>query len=183
MNEVLNAIYGRRSIRKYENKPVPEDVVETILKAAAYSPSAMNRQPWRFIVIEDREKIKELSGKVKKQMGLLGYALKFSEIIRSHEDTVFYEAPLLILVCTGKDDKWGHINCGIVAQTMFLAAYSLGLGSCYIGFANTLNNDIETLKELKVPEGYEIVAALIFGYPAENKETPQRNPKIINWIK
>lgn len=183
MNPVIEAIRKRRSIRKYQDRPVPKDVIDAILYSSVLSPSAMNRQPWRFIVIENKGKIQELSRKVKKQMGVLGYALRFGEIIKSKEDTVFYGTPLLIIVCAEKDDKWSHINCGIIAQSMFLAAYSMGLGSCFIGFANTLNNDPETLKDLKVPDGYEIIAPLVFGYPAEQKSEPKREPKIVNWIK
>jgi nitroreductase len=143
----------------------------------------MNRRPWRFTVIEDRDKIQELSRKVKKQMGVLGYALRFGEIIQSRDDTVFHGAPLLIIISADKEDKWSQINCGITAQTMFLAAYSIGLGSCYIGFVNTLNNDPESLKDLKIPEGYEIVAPLVFGYSAEQKPEPKREPKVTSWIK
>lgn len=183
MNPVIEAITKRRSIRKYLDKPVPKEIIDTILNTVVMSPSAMNRQPWRFIVIENKEKIQELSAIVKKQMGLLGYALRFTEIIQSKKDTIFYNAPLLIIIAAEKDDKWNKINCGIIAQSMFLTAYSLGLGSCYIGFANTLNNDPDTLRELKVPENHEIISPIIFGYPADTKEPPKREPKVINWIK
>jgi nitroreductase len=182
INPIIEAITRRRSIRKYLDKPVSREIIDTLLNTAVMSPSAMNRQPWRFIVIENRQRIRELSEKVKKQMNLLGYAHRLAEIIQSKNDTIFHGAPLLIIITAEKDDKWSRINCGIIAQSMFLAAYSLGLGSCYIGFANTLNNDSTTLKELKVPENHEIIAALIFGYPAETKEQPKRGPRVINWI-
>ena len=98
MNKVIEAIRTRRSIRKYADRPVPKEAIETILNTAVFSPSAMNRQPWRFIVIEDKDRIKELSRRVKKQMGVLGYALRFGEIIQSKDDTVFYGAPLLVII-------------------------------------------------------------------------------------
>ena len=181
-NPVIDAIYARRSIRSYLDKPVPKDQVKKLLSAGVMSPSAMNRQPWRFVVIQNKEKIKELSRHVKKQMGLLGYGLRFAEIVKSQEDTVFYSAPLLILVCAEKNDQWSRINCGILAQTMFLAAHSLGLGSCYIGFANSLNSDAAVLADLSVPKDQDIIGALIFGYPSEKKEAPVREPRVIKWI-
>lgn len=183
MNPVIDAITKRRSIRRYLDKPVPREIIELLLNTAVMSPSAMNKQPWRFIVIENKERIRELSEKVKKQMGLLGYGLRFAEIIQGKRDTIFHNAPLLIIIAADRNYKWSKIDCGIIAQSMFLAAYSLGLGSCYIGFANTLNNDKETLKELKVPENHEIISPLIFGYPAETKEAEKREPRVVNWIR
>lgn len=181
-NPVIDAIYARRSIRRFQEKSVPKDTVKKLLSAAAMSPSAMNRQPWRFVVIQNRDKIKELSRHVKKQMGLLGYGLRFTEIVKSQDDTVFYSAPLLILVSAEKNDQWSRINCGILAQTLFLAAHSLGLGSCYIGFANALNSDAAVLADLSLPKDHDIIGALIFGYPSEKKDAPVREPRVIKWI-
>ncbi len=181
-NSVIDAIYSRRSIRSYQDKPVPKETIKTLLSAAVMAPSAMNRQPWRFVVIESKDKIRELSRQVKKQMGLLGYGLRFTEIVKSQDDKVFYGAPLLILVSAEKEDQWSRINCGILAQTMFLAAYSLGLGSCYIGFANSLNNDPSILSDLGIPREHDIIGALVFGYPSEKKEIPAREPKVLKWV-
>ena len=183
MNPVIDSLRKRRSIRKYQERQVPKEIIDSLLATAVMSPSAVNRQPWRFTVIEDKKRIAQLSGKVKKQLGLLGYAVELDGRLASKEDTIFYNAPLLIIVSAEKGDKWNGINCGILAQTMFLAAYSLGLGSCYIGFANTLNNDPEALKELGIPESSEIIAPMIFGYPAEEKSAPRREARILKWLK
>ena len=182
---VTDAIRERRSIRKYERKPVPEAIVKELLSLAVYSPSAMHREPWRFIVITDPKKIKELSDDVKRLTPLVGLGMKFVERFQSRKDLIFYDAPLLVLVCAPKGDEYAVLDCGILAQTMFLAAYSHGLGSCFIGFARSLNKDEKVLKELGVPAGYEISAPLIFGYPAEKKEVPERKyeDKVLKWCK
>jgi len=182
---VTDAIRERRSIRKYEPRPVPEQIVKELLSLAAYSPSAMHREPWRFIIVTDPKKIRELSDAVKRLMPLIGLAARFVERMQSREDTIFYGAPLLILVCAPKGDNWAMLDCGILAQTMFLAAQSHGIGSCFIGFAQSLNKDEKLLKELGVPSGQEIVAPLIFGYPAEKKEVPERKyeDKVLKWYK
>lgn len=173
-NPVLSAIRARRSIRKFQAKPVPPGLVEELLRAASFSPSAMNSQQWRFTVITSPAKIRELSDAVKRLTPREGLHPRFAARFESREDTLFYNAPLLILVSSGRPNKYAEIDCGILAQTMFLAAQSLGLGSCFIGLAQPLNNDKNLLASLGLPDGYEIVAPLIFGYPAEEKEAPER---------
>ena len=193
-NPVLKAIRERRSIRKYQDKPVPKEVAEQLLASAVFSPSSMHREPWRFVVVSDKRKIRELSDDVKRLTPIVGLAQRFVEKMQSRDDLIFYSAPLLILVTAPRGDllsqavspgnKWTQIDCGLLAQTMFLAAHSLGLGSCYIGLAQVLNKDKELLKGLGVPADHDIIAPLIFGYPAEEKEAPQRrfNDKILKWI-
>jgi len=186
-NLVLETIRERRSIRKYEDRPVPREVIEELLSAAVMSPSAMNRQPWEFIVVTDHKVIRELSDRVKRRLGALGYLQRFAEMLSSREDLVFHGAPLLVIVTAPRRSPWQGVNmvlldCAILSQTMFLAAHSLGLGSCFIGFAFCLNEDPETLKMLGVPKDRVIAAPLIFGYPAERKQTPKRKVKIAKWI-
>ena len=80
--EVEKAIIGRRSVRDYLDKDVPEEVLEQILKAGAMAPSAMDKQPCRFIVIQDKKLIKELSDKVKQKAGVLGMAGRLAERLK-----------------------------------------------------------------------------------------------------
>ena len=101
--ETRDAIIGRRSVREYESKQVPKDVINQILKAGAMAPSAMDAKPCRFIVIANQEKIKELSSKVKDKLGVIGLGLKMSEVMKSNKDTIFYGAPLLHPYRGGKD--------------------------------------------------------------------------------
>jgi nitroreductase len=178
-----DCINNRRSVRDYLDKPVEAEKIEKILNAGAMAPSAMNLQPWRFTVVENKSKIRELSDKVKKNLGLLGRGLELAELIKAKEDTIFYGAPLLIFISAGKTSKWAKIDSGLAAQNMMLTAYSLGLGSCYIGLANSLNNDKEVLKELAIPEDCEIIAPLIFGYPRQWPKPKERKPRILKSIK
>lgn len=182
--ELIDAIKGRRSVRAYLDKPVEKEKIDRLLEAGAWAPSAMNGRPWRFTVITDKKRIAELSDEVKKSLGALGMGLRAAEMMKIKEDIIFYGAPLLIIISAKKDDKWQKIDCGLAAQNMFLAAYGMGLGSCYIGFACSLNSRPEVVKELGVPGGHEIVAPLIFGYPKEwPKPKGAREAKVLKWIK
>ena len=140
-------VIGRRSVRAYTNEPVSKEQIDTVLEAGTWAPSGMHREPWKFIVIEDKKLIKYVSDETKvlvqQMMPLL--AKQFS----TEADIVCYNAPTLILVCTEKDAQWDNVNLldsVLAAQNMFLKAYELGLGTCYMGFVNFLNNKPDALK-------------------------------------
>jgi len=180
-------VTGRRSIRVYKDEPLSKELVDELLDAGVCAPSGMNYQPWRFIVIQDRETINKLSDKTKELVLQQEWASAFKERMSTEDDVIFYGAPLLILVLIEKKEPMMRdvnlLDSGLLAQNMFLKAYDLGLGSCFIGFASFLNMSPETLTEIGVPENHELVAPLIFGYPAEEPESKPRETKILKWIK
>ena len=160
------------------DKPVPEEIAQQILKAGAMAPSAMDKQPCRFIVISDRKKMGELSKKVKDRLGMLGFGARLAERMKVKEDVIFYGAPLLILIAAGRGDEWAAIDCSLAAQNMMLRAYDLGLGSCFIGFARMLNKDEEALRGLGIKDSQELYCPLIFGYPKEWPHPKVREAKV-----
>jgi nitroreductase len=182
----LNAcIKGRRSIRRYQDKSVPKGTIEKILNADIWAPSGMNAQPWRFVVIENRGIINKLSKMTKEILSKMPWPTDIQERFKSEKDTIFYNAPLLILLCVPKKDELRQINlldCGLATQNMFLTAYQEGLGSCFIGFAWYLNQEPALLDDLGVPSDYEVIAPMIFGYPAEDPKPKSREVRILKWI-
>jgi nitroreductase len=183
--ELGKCIKGRRSVRAFKDKPVPKRKVEKILDAGSWAPSGMNAQPWRFIVIQQRATIELLSARTKQILLSQEFTQGFRKMLESNVDTVFYGAPLLIFICIEKNEEWKSVNLldtGLAAQNMFLMAHELGLGSCFIGFGNFLNSDPDVLESIGVPRDHELVAPLIFGYPAEKPKAKPRTPKILKWI-
>jgi len=180
--EIEQAILGRRAVREYLNKPVPEEIIEKILKAGAMAPSAMGRQPCRFIVITDKKKIRELSDAVKAKAGVIGAGAKLFEQLRVKEDVIFYSAPLLVLIAADKNDPrgvdWSAVDCSLAAQNMMLQAYSLGIGSCYIGFAMMLKDDRTILKNAGIDDSQNLYVPLIFGYPNKWPKQKNREPNV-----
>jgi nitroreductase len=153
---LVDVILSRRSIRKYENKDVPNDVLNKILEAGRQSPSAANRQPYHFIVVTDDEIKKEMPGLV---------------------STFIKNAPLVIVGCANPKalltGKWAIVDTTIALENMVLAAWSLGVGSCWIGAFNE-----QKIKDiLQIPKSYKVVALLSLGYPAEYPKARKKKEK------
>ncbi len=193
-NPVLENIYRRRSVRNYRPDPVPDEVLLELVKAGIYAPSATNQQAWRFIVVTDRAQIDRYADRAKRlwqnHIGLrLGALLgvpglkRYVKMMDAPEFHLFHHAPALVFIFAPKR-RLVVEDCSCAAENMMLAARSLGLGSCWIGFAGPLGSDKRTREELKVPKGYRLIATMVFGYPKnENVKAPSRNEDvIINWV-
>lgn len=181
-NPVLETIKSRRAIRSFEDKPVPESEIQTMLEAATYAPSAINVQPWKFTLITNKEAMKHLSDTAKPALlrmlpdvgdeGLVG----LKKMLSNPQYNIFYNAPLLIFV-SGIKSPYAIYDCSMAAQNMMLAAYTLGIGSCWIGNAVGLANDPKVKTELGVPEDHQVHAAIIFGYPKGSfPKAPEKRP-------
>jgi len=153
MNNVEN-MFTRRSIRKYKNEPVPEAVLHNILEAGRLSPSAVNRQPWHFIVVKDQTVKEAISHE------------RYSRFIKEADFTVVG----LYLPSEALTEKLSLIDVTIALQSMVIAAWTQGVGSCWIGGFNE-----EKLKEtLNLPDESKIVCLVSFGIPDEE---PDQRPK------
>jgi nitroreductase len=181
-NPVIEAIKSRRAIRSFEDKPVPETAIQTMLEAATYAPSAINVQPWKFTLVTNKEAMKQLSDTAKPALvrmlpdvgdeALVGLKKRLSD----PNYNIFYNAPLLIFV-SGIKSPYAVYDCSMAAQNMMLAAYTLGIGSCWIGTAVGLANDPKVKVNLGVPEDHEVHAAIIFGYPKGGfPKAPKKSP-------
>jgi nitroreductase len=141
--KLLEFIKHRRSIRSFEQSEIAEDAIEMILEAGRWTPSASNRQPWEFIVIKDKEILKEIASSA-----MYGNFVK--------------RAPMAIAIVGKKSisPKWYIIDTSLVSMNMMLMAWSLGIGTCWIG-----SMDREKAKEiLKLNEDDYVLTILPFGY-------------------
>jgi nitroreductase len=153
---LVDVVLSRRSIRHYEQKEIPKDVLDKILDAGRQAPSAANKQPWHFIVVTDPEIKKELS------KGMFNRFIK--------------DTPVTIVGCAHKDlvaGNWSIVSTTIALQNMVIAAWAMGVGSCWIG---DLNQE-KVKKLLGIPERWNVVALVSFGYPAE-KPQPRKKKSI-----
>jgi nitroreductase len=169
-------------VRSYRDEPVSDALVEEVIKAGTWAPTGMNAQPWRFIVVEDKKIIKYVSEETKKALiaALPGMKEQFS----TDRDIICYNAPVLIFICTPKDPRWGRVrllDSVLAAENMFLKAYDLGLGSCYMGYVDFVSEEV--LKKAGVPDGYDMQVSLIIGHPKTKQHAGKRNTPDIRWIK
>ncbi|HUV25470.1 MAG TPA: nitroreductase family protein [Methanomassiliicoccales archaeon] len=148
---VLNAIKKRRSIRKYNKKPIPEKELMELLEVARLAPSGANRQPWEIILVRDEARKKALVPLCKDQ--------KF-----------IADCSVLLVGVDNPEQKWQRVDLAIAFDHITLAAVEKGLGTCWIGAF-----DREAVARfLKVPEGKVVTACLTLGYPAEEPEPRHR---------
>lgn len=183
--ELDTCIKGRRSVRAYTDEPVSKQEIDTVLEAGVWAPTGMGREPWRFIIIEDKQLIKFISDKTKECVKEMMPPL--AERYNTEADIICYNAPMLVLVCTEKDPQWGHVSLldsVLATQNIFLKAYELGLGTCYMGFVAFLNSKPELLRKIGIPENYEMTVPFIIGHPKTKQGKGKRNkPNVMKWAK
>ena len=157
--ELFEAIYTRRSIRRYSPKKIENNLVDKIIYAGMYAPSAVNKQPWHFIVFENKDTRKTITN--------------------IHPNAfMLNEADKAILICYDEklqhDEGFGPIDCSAAVQNMLLAAHALNLGACWIGVYPRKERMINIQKIFGLPEHVIPFALIALGYPSEAKTTPDR---------
>ncbi|MBW1730316.1 MAG: nitroreductase family protein [Deltaproteobacteria bacterium] len=168
MGELMEIIKGRRSIRRFQEKEVPEESLNKILEAVQWAPSWANTQCWEIIVVKDPQNKERLQGTLPKT---------------NPASKAMVEAPVVLVVCgklqssgyykgqvTTKHGDWFMFDLGIATQNICLVAHAQGLGTVIIGLF-----DHNKAKEVvALPEGYEVVAMVPVGYPAKESSAPRR---------
>lgn len=169
--DVFQCIFNRRSIRKFEKRPIDDKLIGLMLFAAIHAPSVGNTQGWEFVIIKNEEQNKKLA------------------VAALHQNFI-KDAPIVMVVCADMEKiglkyrergekLYFAQNTAAAIQNILLSAHSLGLGSTWVGAF-----DEEHVKEiLKLPENLRPLAILPIGYPAEKPEMPKRVPfENITWL-
>jgi len=186
MNETLKNIRNRRSTRGFQSEQIKDGELQAILDAGIYAPSATNLQPWHFTVIQNKDILDRLSDGFKElaKNSNIEYLKKVGNNDNFH---VFYNSPTVVIVSGDENIKSAPVDCAAAVENMLVAAESLEIGSCWIGFiAFLLNSEegTEFTKELGIPQGFKQIHAVALGYK-KNKSTnaPARKENTVNYIK
>lgn len=187
MNEVFNTILTRRTIRKYQDKQIPKDVVGKIVEAGLWAPSAINRQPWHLTVVRGVAHTDRITTELKAAVERMTEN-RYKTMVGSKDYYAGYKAPTLVIVSGDPTlSNMVESDCACVLQNIFLAARSLGIGSCWI---NQLGSACDEpgfrafLNTLGVPSGNFVYGVAALGYPAEdaNPKAPPRKENAVNWV-
>jgi nitroreductase len=186
MNETIKSIMSRRSTRTFLPDQLKDEEVRLIVDAGLYAPSATNRQSWHFSVVQSQDTIERLNDAFREMAKKSDneYVKRFALSEGFH---VFYNAPTVIIVSGDDADKYAQINCAAATENMLIAAESLGIGSCWIGFiAYVLSSDEfgpQFAKELGFPEGYSHMHAISLGYKSRpGADAPRRREHTVTYI-
>jgi nitroreductase len=189
VNAVLETILNRRSVRSYKPQPVPAEILKTIIGAANQAPSGMNTQPWRFVVVEDKDLKRKLvetavpnSKKYLEPLKDVNPARHASIMKRYEEleDPVYYSAPAIIFVIGS--GTYASDSCPLACSNLMLAALSFGLGSCWVKLGSLVTDNPEIVTALELKEGETIFGPILVGYPTEQPKAPPKKEPVTKWI-
>jgi len=175
----------RRSIREFEERDIPPDVVMEIIRESCLAPSAMDGQPWRFVVVHNRRWIKRISDESKKNH-LRDIAnnpssplIRYVDRLRDEAFSVFYNAPCLVFIVGPRNVPSLAVDCALAASYFMFAATARGLGTCWVGLGANISNR-KMLEAIGIPGDCRIIAPLILGYPLSIPDPLDREePKIL----
>ena len=188
MSQLLDTVKNRRSVREFQKRPVPLELVREALSAAGWAPSAHNAQPWRFIVLVDSQVKRGLADAMEKvwtaDMAKDGTVVEPDQVRVGVER--FASAPILILACLCMEDMkaqpdaerrtverdLGLQSLAAAVENLLLAAHGLGLGACWFCAPAFCKDAVR--KSLKIPPEVEPQALIAIGYPAEKPSAPRR---------
>ena len=169
MSSAMEVILGRRSVRKYQDRPIPQEILDQVLEAGTYAATGMNRQSPIIIAVTNREVRDRLS--------------KMNAAVMGTDTDPFYGAPVVVIVLAARESRHRIYDGSLVMGNLMTAAHALGLGSCWI---NRAKEEFDTdegkalLKEWGVEGEYEGIGHCILGYP--NGPLPEAKPRKENYV-
>ncbi len=156
MNEVMQAILSRRSVRQFTDQEVPREVLQDLAQAALHAPSGMGKKTWKFTVVTNREKIRQLAKIMGEVLGRDGYNM--------------YDPTALIIPSNLKESPFGKEDNACALENIFLAAHSYGVGSVWINQMRDICDDPKIrpiLTQMGIPEDHTVYGMAALGYAAE----------------
>ena len=191
-NEVISAIHARRSTRKYSEEQITSEQLETLLDAAIWAPSGGNNQTWLFTAIQNKEVLTHLNELVCESFMTYipdddypgKHAIK--ELSQKAGFCFYMNAPTLIIASNVPNYENAMADCSLALQNIFLAAQSMGLGSCYVNHLHWLRDEPrvrEYLYEFGIPKEHTICSSAAVGHIAVPSPVPARKDGTIKIIR
>jgi nitroreductase len=186
MNETLQIIHNRRSIRAYKTEQITDAELQEIMDAAIMAPSAANLQKWHFTVIQNQDLLDRMVGDIVEAFKKTGNKQLIDRVSHPAYHT-FFHAPTVIIISGEENYTYAPSDCAAAAENILIAAESLNIGSCWIASVLPLfasEKSEEYIRELGIPEDYKPMCSIALGYKADqNPSMPPRDRDVINYIK
>jgi len=184
--DLNDAIKGRRAIRDYSSEAVDESTIRSLIAAAVQAPSAVNEQPWTFTVLRDQSLLDRVSTDAKSyqlaNLSANSHSDHFRSMLSDPNFHIFYHAPALILISVRTEGSWIVEDCALAAENLMLSAYAAGLGTCWIGFAQSFLNTLQGKQMLGFPAAWVTIAPIIVGHPkVAPPPVPRKDPEV-RWV-
>ncbi len=185
---VIEAILARRSVRAFTADKLDRDIVQSLLEAAVRAPTAMHEEPWAFVVVQDKQLLKQISDRAKpifveevRHHNSHGMSHSFEHFTKPDFDLI-HGANTLVIICAKPSSPFVVADCWLAAENLMLVACEMGLGSCVIGSTVSTLNIRMVKTELGIPEEYTAIAPIIVGIPEkETLATPRKEPLVLAW--
>ncbi len=183
---VKECIALRRSVRKYKDEPIAREVIEELLALGTKAATGSGMQPWGFVVLEDAEKIHDLSEETRQyvlnNLASYPYLAPYKEWLEKQSYCVFNHARTMILVYGDTASHWYRYDCTLAAANIMLAARSMNIGTCWIGFAEHTLDTVAFKRSHNVPEHFSLVCPMTLGYCTTTLPAAERKaPVVFNW--
>lgn len=176
--KLMEALAGRRAVREFLPDPVPQSVLTELAQAAVKAPSYMNLQPWAFVAVSDPGVVARVGAAAKQH--LLQSMTKDSPFFDQRKELaephyqMFYNAPALMVVCATQPGTLADYACAMAAHSLMLAAYSMGLGSCWVSQAQPWLASDEGRRALHLPPHHRPLAPILLGGAVAWPHSPGR---------
>lgn len=172
MNGIMQIIYNRRAVRKYNSRPVEKSLIEQVIDAGRMAPSGMNLQPWKFYVVTERNLIKQMDEQIKVVVADIYKIPEMVEFLKK-QNPIFHGAPVVIFITAPKVNEWAALDIGMCAQNMMLAAKASGLDTCPVGLGKFIERT-SLYSQLGVLATEHVLLSLAVGYGDETPPVPER---------
>jgi nitroreductase len=181
--EVLECISSKRSVRAYTDEAISKETITNLIELGTKASTGSGLEPWGFVVIQDKEEIDSLSETTKQYLlnniEKYPYLSQYESWLKNPKYNIFNNAGTVLVIYGNKESHWHVYDCSLAAGNIMLAAHSMGIGTCWIGFAEALLNTKEFKEKHGVPEKYELVSTMSMGYMKTKLTSPERKKPLI----
>lgn len=182
--DVLQAIGERRAVRAYTDEELDRATVERLIHFAVQAPSAMDLEPWAFVLFEGKARLRDFSQQAKQALLRSPEertSPKMREMLADPAFNIFYDAPVLVVICATSAQSQAAEDCCLAAQNLMLAAHAEGVATCPIGLARLWLNLPATRVALGIPQDWHPVFPVILGRAREHPASPGRRAPRLMW--